>query len=40
MLEIARIPVLSDNYVWLAHEPGSGETTVIDPAVAPEKSRC
>ena len=34
MLEIAPIPVLSDNYVWLAHEPGSGETAVIDPAVA------
>ena len=34
MIEIARIPVLSDNYVWLAHEPGSGETTVVDPAVA------
>src|SRR4028118_313591 len=33
-LEIARIPVLSDNYVWLAHEPVSGETAVIDPAVA------
>jgi hydroxyacylglutathione hydrolase len=34
MLEIVRIPVLSDNYVWLVHEPGSGETAVIDPAVA------
>ena len=34
MLEIARIPVLSDNYVWLVHEPASGETAVIDPAVA------
>jgi hydroxyacylglutathione hydrolase len=33
-MEIVRIPVLSDNYVWLVHEPGSGETTVIDPAVA------
>ena len=33
-LEVARIPVLSDNYVWLVHEPESGETTVIDPAVA------
>jgi hydroxyacylglutathione hydrolase len=33
-LEIVRIPVLSDNYVWLVHEPESGETTVIDPAVA------
>ena len=34
MLDIARIPVLSDNYVWLVHEPSSGETAVIDPAVA------
>ena len=34
MIEIARIPVLSDNYVWLAHDPASGETAVIDPAVA------
>jgi hydroxyacylglutathione hydrolase len=34
MIEIARIAVLSDNYVWLAHEPASGETAVIDPAVA------
>jgi len=33
-LEIVRIPVLSDNYVWLVHEPDSGETAVIDPAVA------
>lgn len=33
-LEIARIPVLSDNYVWLAHDPASKETAVIDPAVA------
>ncbi|WP_114952931.1 hydroxyacylglutathione hydrolase [Sphingosinicella terrae] len=34
MLDIVRIPVLSDNYVWLVHEPESAETTVIDPAVA------
>ncbi|TZG29162.1 hydroxyacylglutathione hydrolase [Sphingomonas montanisoli] len=34
MIEIERIPVLSDNYVWLVHDPASGETTVIDPAVA------
>lgn len=33
-LEIVRIPVLSDNYVWLVHEPVSGETMVVDPAVA------
>ncbi|WP_380872818.1 hydroxyacylglutathione hydrolase [Sphingomonas sp. DBB INV C78] len=34
MIEIARIPVLSDNYVWLAHDPDSGETVAVDPAVA------
>lgn len=34
MLEIVRIPVLSDNYVWLVHEAQSGETLVVDPAVA------
>ncbi len=33
-LDIVRIPVLSDNYVWLVHEPVSGETMVVDPAVA------
>jgi hydroxyacylglutathione hydrolase len=33
-LEIVRIPVLSDNYVWLVHEPVSGATMVVDPAVA------
>jgi len=34
MLEVVRIPVLSDNYVWLVHDAVSGETVVIDPAVA------
>ncbi|MGE0179247.1 MAG: hydroxyacylglutathione hydrolase [Sphingomonas sp.] len=34
MIEIVRIPVLSDNYIWLAHDPDSAETAVIDPAVA------
>ncbi len=34
MLEIIRIPVLSDNYIWLVHEPRSRETMVVDPAVA------
>ena len=33
-LEIVRIPALSDNYVWLVHDPGSGETMVVDPAQA------
>jgi len=34
MIEVARIPVLNDNYVWLVHEPASAETVVVDPAVA------
>ena len=33
-LEVVLVPVLSDNYVYLAHEPDSGDTAVIDPAVA------
>lgn len=33
MLEIVRVPVLNDNYVWLVHEPGSGETMAVDPSV-------
>ncbi len=33
-LEVVQIPVLSDNYVYLAHDAASGETAVIDPAVA------
>ena len=33
-LQVIRIPVLSDNYVWLVHEARSGETMVVDPAVA------
>jgi len=34
MLEVVRIPVLSDNYVWLVHDAASGETVAVDPAVA------
>ncbi len=34
MIEVVQVPVLSDNYVYLAHDAASGETTVIDPAVA------
>lgn len=33
-LEVMRIPVLNDNYVWLMHDDDSSETVVIDPAVA------
>ena len=34
MVEIVRVPVLSDNYVWLMHGAASGETVVIDPGLA------
>jgi hydroxyacylglutathione hydrolase len=34
MLEIVPVPVLRDNYVWLVHDPESGETVAVDPSVA------
>lgn len=34
MLEIIQLPALSDNYIYLLHEPVSGETAVVDPADA------
>ena len=34
-IEVVRLPALSDNYVWLLHDPASGETVVVDPAEAP-----
>lgn len=34
MLDVVRIPALNDNYVWLIHDPASGETVAVDPAVA------
>lgn len=34
MIEIHQIPVLDDNYIYLVHEPGSGATAAVDPAVA------
>jgi len=33
-MEILAIPVLTDNYVWLIHNAGTGETAAIDPSVA------
>jgi len=33
MLEIIVVPVLSDNYVHVAHDPASGVTAIVDPAV-------
>ncbi len=44
-LTVIRLPVLSDNYIWLLHEPTSGVTAVVDPAEAAPveealKARC
>jgi hydroxyacylglutathione hydrolase len=33
-LDIVRIPALSDNYIWLVHDPASDQTMVVDPAEA------
>jgi hydroxyacylglutathione hydrolase len=33
-LQIEQIPALSDNYVYLVHEPQTGVTAVVDPGVA------
>jgi hydroxyacylglutathione hydrolase len=30
-LEIVAIPAFYDNYLWLIHDPDSGETAVVDP---------
>lgn len=34
MIEVVRIPALSDNYIWMAHDDASGQTIVVDPAQA------
>lgn len=34
MLDILPIPVLTDNYIYLLYDPVSGETAVVDPALA------
>ena len=34
MLEIVRVPVLSDNYSWLVHDPATAATIVVDPGEA------
>ncbi len=33
MLEIVQIPVLNDNYLYLLHDAGTGDTVIVDPAV-------
>ncbi len=34
MLTILQLPVLNDNYIYLLHDPVSGETATVDPSVA------
>jgi hydroxyacylglutathione hydrolase len=33
-VELVPVPALSDNYVWLMHDPTSGETVAVDPGEA------
>ena len=33
-LEIVPVPAFSDNYLWLVHDPDSGEAAVVDPGDA------
>jgi len=33
-MEIVPVPAFSDNYIWLVHDEGSGETAVVDPGDA------
>ena len=33
-LEIVPVPAFNDNYIWLVHDPDSGETAVVDPGDA------
>jgi hydroxyacylglutathione hydrolase len=33
-LKVVRLPVLSDNYIWLVRENTSGDVMVVDPALA------
>jgi hydroxyacylglutathione hydrolase len=34
MLEIVPVPAFTDNYIWLVHDPQSGEAAVVDPGDA------
>ncbi len=34
MLDIVPVAVLTDNYVWLVHDPASSETVAVDPSLA------
>ena len=30
-LEVVAVPAFADNYLWLVHDPASGDTAVVDP---------
>lgn len=32
-IDVVQIPVLQDNYLYLIHDQGTGETAIVDPAV-------
>jgi len=34
MLEVELLPVLNDNYIYLLHDSDSGDTAIVDPALA------
>lgn len=33
-MEIVAVPAFADNYIWLVHDPDSGESAVVDPGDA------
>ena len=33
-LEVVAVPAFADNYLWLIHDPASGDTAVVDPGDA------
>lgn len=35
MLEIITLPVLTDNYIYIIHDPATLQTAAVDPALAP-----
>ena len=39
-MDIVQIPILKDNYVFLVHDPLSGQTAVVDPAEAAPVMDC
>jgi hydroxyacylglutathione hydrolase len=40
-MEIIAVPAFTDNYIWIVHDPASGETVVVDPGdAAPALAEC